>query len=380
MVVDQHLHQRIARLTPLSEVLAFLNARVTRCAERTLPLDNACGKTLAQDIVVRRSSPPRNVALRDGWALQSEVTSDASSYAPALLSETPAWVDAGDPMPGGTDCVAPFDAIEIRNARAQALAPIAPNEGMLPVGTDAASGTVLRKTGEHLRSSDIAVLSALGIGEVCMAAPRIRIAAAGRKDNPIIAAIVAMLTAAAQAAGGDVSRADTLETALQAQDCDAVIAVGGTGGGRHDASVATLARVGSVAFHGIGLMPGETAAVGMVETRPVLLVPGRIDAALACWLALGARMTRLLSGNTEAKRKIVSTLSRKITSTIGIVDVVPVRLDGDTAEPLAGNYWPMQAIARANAVVMVTAESEGHPAGARVETMCWPDMGPEAGP
>ena len=380
MVVDQHLHQRIARLTPLSEVLAFLNARVTRCAERTLPLDNACGKTLAQDIVARRSSPPCNVALRDGWALQSEVTSDASSYAPALLSEAPAWVDAGDPMPNGSDCVAPFDAIEIRNGRVQMLAPIAPSEGMLPAGADIAAGVPLRKNGEILRVSDVAMLGALQIDKASVAAPRIRIVVAGHKHDPILAAIAAMLTAAAQAAGGHVSHADTLETALQAQDCDAVIAVGGTGGGRHDASIATLARVGSVAFHGIGLMPGETAAVGMVDARPVLLVPGRIDAALACWLALGARMMRLLSGNTEAKRKTVATLSRKITSIIGIVDMVPVRLDCDMAEPLAGNYWPMQAIARANAVVMVAAESEGHPAGARVETICWPDMGPGARP
>jgi molybdopterin biosynthesis enzyme len=378
MVVDQHLYQRIARLTPLSEVLAFLNARVARCAERTLSLHGACGKTLTQDIVAQRSSPQRNIALRDGWALQSELTSDANSYAPAMLPDSPRRVDAGDAMPDGTDCVAPFDVVETRNGRAQMLAPIAPNEGMLPAGADAAAGMLLRRSGEVLRASDIAVLSALGIGKVRVAAPRIRIAAAGRNDDPIIAAIVAMLTAAAHAAGDDVSHAETLEHALQAQDCDAVIAVGGTGGGRNDASIVTLARIGSVAFHGIGLMPGETAAVGMVAMRPVLLVPGRIDAALACWLALGAPTMRRLSGNTQAGRSTIATLSRKITSTIGIVDAVPVRRDGDTAEPLAGNYWPMHAIARANGFVMVAAESEGYPAGARVETICWPDMWPEA--
>lgn len=380
MVVDPHSPQRIVRLTPLSEVLAFLDARVRRCVEHECPLDAAFGKTLAQDIVAPRIAPERNIALRDGWALQSELTSDASSYAPAALADTPCWVDSGDPMPGGTDCVAPFDAIEIENGRAQVLAPIAPNEGMLTAGADADAGAPLRKAGEILRATDIAVLSALGIGQVRVAAPRIRIVAAGPRNDPIIAAVVAMLTAATEAAGGEASPAEILEHALQAQDCDAVIAVGGTGGGRHDAAVDMLARVGSVAFHGIGLMPGETAAIGMVETRPVLIVPGRIDAALVCWLALGARMMRLLNGNAQSERKTIATLSRKITSTIGIVDVVPVRLEGKTVEPLAGNYWPMQAISRANGFVVVASESEGYPAGARVKTICWPDMRPEAEP
>ena len=43
-------------------------------------------------------------------------------------------------------------------------------------------------------------------------------------------------------------------------DVDAVIAIGGTGVGRDDASVATLARLGRVEVHGIALSPGETAA------------------------------------------------------------------------------------------------------------------------
>jgi len=39
-----------------------------------------------------------------------------------------------------------------------------------------------------------------------------------------------------------------------------------------------VARVGEVAYHGIGITPGETTAVGSAGTRPVLLLRGRPQA------------------------------------------------------------------------------------------------------
>ena len=59
-------------------------------------------------------------------------------------------------------------------------------------------------------------------------------------------------------------------------------------------------------------------------------------------------------------------LTRKITSTIGIADVVLLKRNGGDAEPLASGYWPMQALAQANSYYVVPPESEGFPAGATV--------------
>ncbi len=53
-----------------------------------------------------------------------------------------------------------------------------------------------------------------------------------------------------------------LHEALARDEADAVIAIGGTGGGRDDESVRTLARLGRVEAHGIAVSPGETAAFG----------------------------------------------------------------------------------------------------------------------
>ena len=73
--------QRIDRLTPLADVLARLDAMVEPVAPRSAALSAAQGRTLAEDVVVASPIPPAARALRDGWAVSSDLTIDASGYA-----------------------------------------------------------------------------------------------------------------------------------------------------------------------------------------------------------------------------------------------------------------------------------------------------------
>jgi molybdopterin biosynthesis enzyme len=59
-------------------------------------------------------------------------------------------------------------------------------------------------------------------------------------------------------------------------------------------------------------------------------------------------------------------LSRKVTSTVGMAEVVPVRCNGHRAEPLAGGYLSWSVLARADGWLLLPPESEGYPAGAQV--------------
>jgi molybdopterin molybdotransferase len=193
------------------------------------------------------------------------------------------------------------------------------------------------------------------------------------RGDPIIDAAAALVMRAIAAAGGvALDDCERLEDALRRQDADAVIAIGGTGGGRNDTSVSTLARLGSVEAHGIALSPGETAAFGMVETRPVLLLPGRIDGALAVWLLLGARMLARLAASREEPQAVSARLTRKVASNLGLAELIPVRLRDGEAEPLGSGYLPLQTIAQADGWILVAADREGHPAGTPVMVRPWP--------
>ncbi len=169
-------------------------------------------------------------------------------------------------------------------------------------------------------------------------------------------------------AGGD------LGTVLAAESADAIVVIGGTGGGRSDTSVLRLARDGEVAVHGIALTPGETAAVGFVGHRPVLLLPGRLDAALAVWLLVGRRMLERLADviNRESEAVEMMPLARKVTSTVGLAELVPVRRTGGQAEPLASKYLPLSALTRSDGWILVPPDSEGYSAGTSVQVKPWP--------
>jgi molybdopterin molybdotransferase len=84
------------------------------------------------------------------------------------------------------------------------------------------------------------------------------------------------------------------------------------------------------------------------------------------WLVIGRRLLARLSGHAEADAVVQVELARKISSTVGMTEVVPVRRRGDTVEPLATGYFPLHTLAKADGWILVPAESEGFPAGAKV--------------
>ena len=376
MAVDSS-SQHISRLTPLEAILGAL-AQIEPVPARACSLSSAQGRILATDVVASKL-PRQPTALRDGFAVAASVIADASAYAPIPL--TPLLrIDAGEAMPADTDAVLPLDAVTFHGERAEAIAAIAPGEGVLAAGGDASPGAVLRRVGAHLRTSDIAVLTAAGISDVSVREPRLRIACGGGSKTPLLQAAADMLTRAVTAAGGTVFEADgapeRVYEALAQARAHAGIIVGGSGSGRGDASVTTLAKFGRVEAHGIAVSPGETAAFGFIGPHPVLIVPGRLDAALAVWLLLGRYVIAKLGGGIIADAPRVLPLRRKVASTIGLTELIPVRCEqvgrDIVADPLASGYLSFEALTASDGWITVPAESEGFAAGTPVAVEPWP--------
>jgi molybdopterin biosynthesis enzyme len=372
MIAEHQQSQRITRLTPLADALAAVDVLVRPVEPRDTDVGKAVGRILAADAIAAGARPATALALRDGWAVKSEETMEAGSYVPTVLSLPPVRLETGDILPAGGDAVAVMDAVVFRGENAEAVASAAPGEGVLPKGADVEAGKPLRRAGECLRPIDAAVLEAAGISRVSIREPRIRLVRA-RAGNVVLDACYGWVARSIEADGGVTTpdrdteqSAHHLETALHHEGSDAVVILGGTGNGRSDISVSTLAKTGRLEFHGVGLIPGETAAFGFAGARPVLLLPGRIDAALAVWLVIGRCWLRRLTACGDDEQTTSGELARKITATVGMAEVIPVRRYNGKVEPLAGGYLSFSALARADGWVLIPAESEGFPAGARV--------------
>jgi molybdopterin biosynthesis enzyme len=259
----------------------------------------------------------------------------------------------------------------MRGAEIQALAAVAPGEGVLAPNADATADLQLRLAGARLRRIDVALLTALGVERVLVRQPRVRVTQAGASDI-IRGAATLVASAVASESGIAVTDNSTLEAALNDASADMIVAIGGTGSGRNDDSVRTLARAGTVQFHGIGITPGETTALGFVGARPVLLLPGRIDAALAGWLTVGRRMLARRAFRLIEEQPFAAELARKIASPLGLAEVIAVRRRLGKVEPVAQGYLSMQALAHAEGWILVPADSEGYAPGARVVVRPWP--------
>ncbi len=366
--------QTILRLTSLADVMLTIDTDVKPITQRTIEVASAMGRAWASDALapMRPLSP---LALVDGWAVSSDETLAAGAYSPALLPRAPSRIESGQAMPAGTDSVAPLDGVKIAGGLAEALAPVNPGEGVLAAGGDSDPAIPLRRAGERLRAIDVAAFAAAGIARVTVREPRIRVLPL--RGSGIINAAARMLASDIERRGGSARLDESgrgLAVAMAADSADAIVAIGGTGSGRNDNSVQMLAREGRVAVHGFALAPGHTAALGFAGVRPVLLLPGRLDAALAVWLTVGRRvLDRLAAAKTvELEGAETLPLSRKVASTIGMTELVPVRRNERQAEPMATNYLSLSALARSDGWILVSAESEGYSAGSPVEVRPWP--------
>ena len=336
MVSDHPSSQRIARLAPLADVLAWIDANVRAVAPREVSVADATGRTLAADIKVTQAIPSKAIALRDGYALQSVWTSDASSYAPAPLPQMPARVDVGDALPAGTDCVAALDHVAIKGERAEALAVVAPGEGILPAGGDAAANQTLLGAGKKLSASDVALLRIASISKVSIRAPRVCVVQT-RTDDAIIASAAQMIAAAINKNGGAVvseeaeTRTRSFRSAARAPDKKT----------RRSPHWRAPAKSLFMASDSHREKPPRSAK--RTANRCCSCPAASMPRWPAGWCS-DERMFARLAGGTMDNVTTPLKLTRKITSTIGIADVVLLKRNGGDAEPLASGYWPIAGL------------------------------------
>jgi len=226
---------------------------------------------------------------------------------------------------------------------------------------------VVRLAGARLRRIDVALMASLGVERVAIRVPRVQVLPAA--DDAGARALARLIADAINAEGADAqSERISLEAAMRAADVDVVVALDSPDG-KH---AAMLARGGRMSFPAVAIRPGGGTALGHANGRPVLLLPDALDAALAGWLTVGRRLLARLAFRLIEEQPFPLELARPLTSPAGVTDVVPVRRRASTVEPLASGAFGPSELARSDGWILVPADSEGHPAGARVVVRPWP--------
>lgn len=360
-----------ASLTPLDVALAALLRGLAPVTPAACPLAQALG-CVAAEMPSLEACPARDIAAGDGWALRARDLVGASSYSPLPLAEMPVWVEAGDPMPEGCDCVLDADLLDHSGPLVQVIAEAIPGQGVRRRGCDIAAGQSVIAAGRRMRRIDLLSARAAGRDSINVRRPRLRLvdvpANAGVSHT---ARLICELAGAAgtgmacvAASGRD---AASIVEAIDVSACDLLVTTGGSGVGRTDETIAALARRGEVIAHGIAVQPGHTAAVGRIGNVPVIALPGAPDQALAVWWTLVCPVLERLAGLAPQREAVTLPLARKIASHVGVTELVLLARTDDQWLPLATGELSLETIARADAWLAVPGGSEGFAAGTPVD-------------
>ena len=364
MTSPQHLP---AALTPLEKAVNALLGGLESVLPVELPLAEALGG-IAADMPPLSALPPRDIAGGDGFAFRARDLVGASSYSPLPLMQAPVWVEAGDAMPEGCDCVVDADAVDRSGPIVQVLAEAIPGQGVRRAGRDVGEGSFAVAAGCRILPRHLLIARAAGLQTLSVRRPRLRIV--NIPGGTLTAEVIAE---SARAAGAEVFRAEaamrdtaSVAQALDGDRCDLLLTVGGSGVGRTDAAVTALAQRGEVIAHGLALQPGRTAAIGRIGKTPVVALPGAPDQALAAWWTLALPALDRLSGRLP-RETLNLPLARKVASSVGIAEIVPLEQSDGTWATLAVGDLSLASIARAEAFLVVPGSSEGFAAGRPVD-------------
>lgn len=177
----------------------ILQNLITLSDER-VPIEEATGRVLAEEVLADRAFPPFNRVAMDGIAINHDAFAFGerrfriADIAPAgepqrVLNDTSSCVEVmtGAVLPAGTDTVIRYEDLKMKDATAEILLDnISPGSNVHHLGSDVKPNEVILEPGVKLTSAEIAVLASVGKSSVLVKRlPRVAVLSAGDELIPI---------------------------------------------------------------------------------------------------------------------------------------------------------------------------------------------------
>jgi len=365
--------------------------------KESVPLEAANGRVLASDIEAEQNVPHYRRAAMDGYALKANDTLGAAAPSPVLLTLTDGdvgpgtchRVHTGSAIPKGADAVVMLEDTRASGTTVEILSQLHPGKHVGDIGEDVATGELLLSSGHLLRPGDMAVLASTGISDVeIYHRPLVAIIPTGEevvpRGKPLEAGQVwetnSLMTACYVRQAGGFPRINDIVTddpelirqAIQDNsDADMIVISGGTSVGERDHVPAAVEALGELLVHGVAISPGKPTALGVVEGKPILCMPGYPVAGLVALLVFGIPALQKLGHIPFRPETVVSLpLKEKITSRQGYQTYVRVRIKDGGVEPLmASGAGILSSVAKADGYVVVPHNIEGYGAGTEVDVI-----------
>ena len=350
-----------------------------------IPVIKSLGRTTAEAVFARYSSPSYNSCAMDGIGVISSHTKEASEYHPVELVHGRDYVDVDT----GDMLLPPYDAVIMAEDLIETehgykiIAPTHPFAHVRSVGEDVVAKEMVLPSHHTIRAIDISVLLASGIREIqVIRKPVVGIIPTGDEmieyteepeDGKIIETNSWMFENLVTENGGigyryPIVRDDPeriREAVLKALDeCDIVLINAGSSAGRDDYTVHVLRELGEVLTHGVAVKPGKPVILSRIKDKPVIGLPGYpVSSYLTFTEFVIPVMNLYLQKGNRDYRTVQAKLSKTLMSSLKYEEYVRVKLgkvDGELiASPLERGAGASMSLVRADGFLVIPQNREG---------------------
>lgn len=301
--------------SPLSaaEAADRILADVRRQPALRIPLDDALGSVLAEDVISRLDIPAWTNSAMDGYAARGEDVRGATEGNPVrlrVIEQLPAGhfptrpigpgecarIFTGAPLPEGSDSVIRQEDTDQGTETVTIVKDRDIGVNIRRVGEDIRKGSTVLRAGTDLSPAALGVLASLAVAHpLVYRRPRIAVLGSGDEivdvDQPeeilsgrkIASSNTHTLIALVRQAGGEPvnlgiagdSPASLKEHLSRAMDCDLLVTTAGISVGEHDYVRSVLEELGAeLRFWKLRMRPGAPVGFGLLSEMPWIGLPG----------------------------------------------------------------------------------------------------------
>lgn len=363
-----------------------------------MPLVEAVGYVLAQDIHAPLALPPFHQSAMDGYALclgtenryhlLGEVAA-GSDWNPSLKPGEAVRIFTGAPVPSDAQAVIQQEKVDLDGDDILVLAEVKEGLNIRPKGEQIQQGALALRAGTAIYPATVGFLANLGITQVVVfSKPKVGVVVTGSelvapgqalKPGQIYESNGQMLQAVLQQTGFEEVQVQVVEddylstlAVLQAQlqEVDVLLISGGISVGDYDFVGKALPHLGvETLFYKVLQKPGKPLYLGIKGACTVFALPGNPAAALSCYYEYVLTLLKKAQGHRQYQlQKTYLPLSQAYQRKGTRAQFLKAYAHAQEVELLEQQSSAMlQSFALANALVYVPASADNLEAGALVE-------------
>lgn len=375
----------------------------------TVPLTEAFGRILAEEVRADSDVPFSDNSAMDGYAVKAADVAGATEETPAeleVVGEIPAGGSAdvevkagtavrimtGAPVPPGADAVVMVERTETHGNTVLIQAAVKEGANIRRAGEDVKKGQLLFSTGRRMAAADVGVAASSGCPELKVGRrPVVGIISTGdeivepgeaagpgkvRNSNSYtLHSLVQSAGALPKYLGIIPDERTAVEAAFMAAaaECDIVLTSGGVSAGDYDYVKEILSKIGEMQFWKVRMKPGKPIAFGHVAGTPLFGLPGNPVSVMVGFEMFVRPALLKMMGATELFRQWTSARAEHdITDKAGRTKLfrgIATRGGGGATVRATGGQGSgiLMSMSLANCLIVIPAETSTVKAGETVE-------------